>query len=252
MTENIHVFGDSHSEFFFSAPFFVGRMRLKAPLGYRVVGRSIHASSVAGFRPGKSTLRVKEVIWDALPEAQRMVLAFGQVDLELGYYYRLAIKGEDTSPDDYARWLAKIYEEFLEDLLRDTSCDIALKGVNLTCLAPEPFAARYVARIVTEELKMTPDKAVETISPFILSENAQNRMHINFNAQLRQIAQKRGIRYFDLNSGLANEAIPGLSRDVPSLSDHFRPAKFDHHLADTISVRRMHYEALGRTYNLIP
>lgn len=246
----VSVFGDSHSKLFLPTPFFAGRCGYNVPLPYQVSGKSIAAASLAGFRPGVSRLMVKETISEALPESERMVLAFGQVDLELGYYYRLAVKQEDTNPEKYVDWLIGIYRDFLQSL--DTShCQLALKGVNLTALSPKLFAVRYVSRIVMEGRKIAQEKADSLIMPHILPENEQNRMHHDFNHKLADLAGRLGMRYFDLNAQLGDGRLRGLSSAPPRLADQFKTGFFDHHLADTVVVRQMHYQAVGKVFGLL-
>lgn len=246
----VSVFGDSHSTLFFPTHFYAGRLGYKEDLPVRVSGQSIRAASLAGFRPGSSKLNVKDEISKALPDAQKMVLAFGQVDLELGFYYRLAIKGEETDPTRYVQWLLSIYRDFLGSL--DFShCDVALKGVNLTALSPRGFATRYVSRIVTEGKDMTWKEAVPVVRPHILAENGQNAMHLAFNAGLQQLAEDVGVRYFDLNEDLAASSHPSLAAGPIRLADQFKTGAFDHHVADTVVARRVHYEGLLKAFDLL-
>ncbi|WP_134681188.1 hypothetical protein [Paracoccus ravus] len=213
------------------------------PLSYAVEGHVFRAASVAGFRPRKSTLNVKEQIAAALPDISRMVLAFGQVDLELGYYYRIAVKGEAVTPETYPDWLISIYRDFLRGLT-SKDCQLALKGVNLTTLAPVEFSARYVAKIVNEGGKLPRLTAVEKVRSYILPEAEQNRMHLAFNDRLRDLASEIGARYFDLNDALAEPA------GERKLADRFKPGTFDHHLADTVEVRQLHYRAIGKAFDI--
>lgn len=245
---DIHVFGDSHAKFFFRTGFYAGRHRLAAPLRYRVQGQYIPASSVAGFRPGDRKLNVKDTIREALPRVQRMILAFGQVDLELGYYYRLVIKKETVTPDSYVAWLLGIYRDFLSTLIAPGITPgpaVALKGVNLTALAPEPFAAKYIARIIDPEDRDDFRAAKSALLPLVLSEDAQNAMHLDFNTGLAALAEEKGLGYFDLVQETSAKASA-----TPRLGDAYRPADFDHHLVDSVAVRRMHYIAAGKVFGL--
>lgn len=240
----IHVFGDSHARFFFRSAFYIGRLNLPLPLRYEIHGKTIPASSVAGFRPGDRKLDVKDTIRAALPTAERMILAFGQVDLELGYYYRLAIKGETLTPESYVQWLLGIYRDFLDSLdLGDTQ--VALKGANLTALSPKPFALNYVLRIIESEDRQDTQAAKDRLRPLILSEDDQNAMHLEFNAGLQRIAHAQGHSYFDLV-----RETKGPHKAAPRLADRFRTAEFDHHLVDSVAVRRMHYIAAGQAFGL--
>lgn len=248
--KRILVFGDSHSAFFFESPYFVGRLGLRQPLSYRIQGEAIPAASVAGFRPQASKMQVKEKISEAISGAEYLILAFGQVDLELGYYYRLAIKKETVAPDSYVEWLLGIYSSFVGGFIT-CGCKIALKGVNLTALMPRPFATRYVSRIVTEGGEISQDEADRLVGEFILSEDAQNEMHLRFNAGLARLASCHGIGYFDLVRETGNGGIHGVTAAPVRLADEFKTARFDHHLADTVVVRRLHYEAAGRVFGMI-
>lgn len=241
----IAVLGDSHSAFFFKGGMGRARLGLPDPAPWEVVGRSISGASVAGFRPGNGRLDVKAVVRDQLPLHTHMVLAFGQVDLELGYYYRLVVKGEQVSPAAYVAWLAGIYRDFLADLDLG-ACDVALKGVNPTALGPKHFSARYVSRIVLEQ-DADEAAAIARVLPHVLSQDEQNAMHYAFNAELASLADDLGIRYFDL--------VPLLTEPHPSggparLSDLHRRAAFDHHVANTVWMRRKHYEAAGTVFGL--
>lgn len=246
----ITVLGDSHAAFFLPTPYYIGRLGLRTPLRYVIEGEAVPAASVAGFRPGVSALNVKNKITEKLPTADYLILAFGQVDLELGYYYRLAVKGESVTPESYVDWLLAVYTAFVEDLPA-TRCRIALKGVNLTALAPRSFAERYISRIVTEGKNLEPSEGDALVRPFVLSEDAQNAMHLNFNAGVRAFAERSGRGYFDLVADTGNGGGSWLLGRPLRLDDQFRTAGFDHHLANTVSVRRMHYVAAGRVFGLL-
>ncbi|MDO5704131.1 MAG: hypothetical protein Q4G49_03540 [Paracoccus sp. (in: a-proteobacteria)] len=241
----IRFIGDSHSAYFEEVAHFGGRLSLSEPLPFRITGDAVSGASVAGFRPQASKLNVREKI--ASITEGRLILAFGQVDLELGYYYRLAIKKEQIAPESYVDWLTGIYRDFVAGI-DPARVDLALKGVNLTVLTPKTFAARYVSRIIHDAQAMRRAHAQELVAPLILSEADQNRMHLAFNARLADLAAQIGCRYFDVVDQTRDPDAPG---DVPRLADAHRTAKFDHHLADTVAVRRIHYLAAGRAFGLI-
>lgn len=240
----VTVFGDSHSKFFHPTPLQYQRMGVGTPLPYRINGSHIRGAAVSGFRQQESTLNVKEKIIAALTDARYMILAFGQVDLELGYYFRNAIKGESYSPEAYTDWLIGIYSSFVNGLQNDR-CELALKGANLTVLDPAPFAARYVSKIAREGTKLTIAEASKLVRPFILSETDQNSMHLRFNEMIRDLAINLGIRYFDLNDDIRD-----LTEDQPRVADVYRPGPFDHHLTDSLPVRRLHYVRAGEVFGL--
>lgn len=240
------VFGDSHARFFFSSkdcPMmrcgFSGR-RVK------VSGEGIPAASVAGFRPKTSTLQTKDIILAALPDTRHLCLAFGQVDLELGYYFRKTIRQDQAlTPASFVVWLLEVYEAFVRGLEFDPQA-ITLKGANLTVLRERSFALRYVSRIVSKDVA-DPQAAHATLEPLIMTETQQNAMTLAFNAGLQQICARHGMGYFDLNAALADPANPS-----PVLADQHRPAAFDHHLADTLAVRALHVQGLLESFGADP
>lgn len=246
----IKVFGDSHSKFFFEGICHFGRIGVRSPAPFRVVGKAINAASVAGLRGENSTLNVASTIKEELPLTERLLLAFGQVDLELGYYYRLCVKKESKAPEEYVEWLIDIYSKFL-DKLSLSNVTVALKGVNLTALSPKPFALRYISRIVTEGKRVGRLEREQLVRPFLLSEDKQNEMHLMFNSRLKNAASEKGFLYFDLVQQTSDGWINGQSTGLPRLTDDFKTGYFDHHLADTVRVRRLHFEAAGRAFGFI-
>ncbi|MDO5631859.1 MAG: hypothetical protein Q4G22_08480 [Paracoccus sp. (in: a-proteobacteria)] len=248
----IHVIGDSHSAFFGEMPYYNGRLNLPDPPPFRVDCTAVNAASVAGFRPQASRLNVRRQVADLVQTCDaggrgRLILAFGQVDLELGYYYRLAIKQEQTDPDSYVDWLAGIYADFIAGI-DPARVDLALKGVNLTVLHPRGFAARYVSRIISDGQTIRRAHAEKRVAPMILTETEQNRMHLAFNDRLADMAARLGVRYFDVVEQTRDR---DADKGVPCLADDYRTAQFDHHMADTVAVRRIHYMAAGRCFGLI-
>lgn len=244
----IRVFGDSHAAYFLpSAACGMQRMGFR-PRKLMVKGQAIGAASIAGFRPRRSTLQTKEIIRAALPEAEYLCLAFGQVDLELGYYYRKVIRQDAAlTKEDFVAWLLELYEQFVLSLDFDRQA-MALKGVNLTVLREPAFILRYVSRIVIKDMA-DPAPYRAALEALIMTESEQNAMSLACNAGLRKICERHGMGYFDLNAALAD---PGDPASAPRLADCHRPAVFDHHLADTLQVRALHIRALLAVFGAHP
>lgn len=234
---NVTIFGDSHARYFFCTPLQLRRMsRFRRP--FEIRGQPIDAASIAGFRPGRTTLGTKEIIADALAEADLLVLAFGQVDLELGYYYRLCIKGEALTPGRYVNWLIGLYDDFVSGLGFPRK-RVLLKGVNLTVLTEKQFAVGYISRIIDET---APEAAAKTLQASVLDEAVQNAMHLNYNDRLRAFAEGIGAWYFDINQEIRNH-----NALLPRIDGRFLPAQADHHVADTLATRNIHLYALEQT-----
>ena len=244
----IVVLGDSHAMYFLPKLMGYGRMGVD-PKKLSFSGEAITAASLAGFRPGRSTLDTKDIVARSVQSADFLVLGFGQVDLELGFYYRQLVKGEDLTPESYVKWLAGIYSEFLHSLPLGHA-RVALKGVNLTVLTDQGFFAKYVSRIIDREHGNEQAKVAE-LRELVMTEEDQNHMHLAFNGALRKLARELGMAYFDVNQQLSRRhAITGLAEPRRGLAPEYLPGHFDHHLADTMAVRAVHTEAAARVFGL--
>lgn len=235
----LRVYGDSHARYFLNSNrFLYGRLGIGPDLP-TIDGQAIQAASVAGFRPGKSSLNTKEIIQGGIDGADLIVLAFGQVDLELGYYYRKVVKREaGLDPASYPQWLAGIYFDFVDSLGVPPE-RLAIKGVNLTVLTERTFTERYARRIVLKEGEEKGQR--RALREAILSEAEQNAMSLSYNALLRKECEAREIRYFDINASIARHE----DGEIAGIASRYCPAGLDHHLVDSLDVRRYHIDALA-------
>lgn len=233
---DISVFGDSHSVFFFQPNLLTHRLP-KPATPIRVAGKRVGGASVAGFRPHASTLKTKELIRQNLHDSDGIVLAFGQVDLEIGYYYRKIIKQEPINPKTYIPWLVDIYKNFVKSLPLDHR-KLALKGVNPTTFESSEFVAHDIAPMITPKNEKQ-WRYRQKIRDICLSEDEQNETHLSFNQMVKEFAAEMGLLYFDIFSQTTEN---GRVKDI------FRPAVVDHHLADIILLRRVHHQALVETF----
>lgn len=248
----IHVFGDSHSQYFFAAAGDAYRRLGVDKDKILILGEPICSASLTGLRSNASTVQAREKITVAASETERLILGFGQVDLEFGYYYRLVMKGEKITPHSFVEWLIGIYRNFL-DTLDVHDIPIALKGVNLTVMTEQNFRLEVTSRIVieTETCLEARKKSVHKASEIyrvLLSEEQQNAMHLNFNMQLKKLADEYEYIYFDLNHELANGAKH--NSGIPRVSSLFQPADHDHHIADSLYIRAIHLHAATNVFNL--
>jgi hypothetical protein len=175
-----------------------------------------------------------------------MVLAFGQVDLELGYYFRKVIKAENITPTDYVDWLIDIYTAFIADL-KFSSEHLAVKGVNLTVLGDPTFTHHYVKRIITERQG---DHAFQNaaLTEVLLSESQQNSMHLDFNRKLKRLTATIGAKYFDLIEETSKLNRGGNPDPTCGLDILWAPSKTDHHLVDSLATRKLHLRKLSDTF----
>lgn len=243
MSSKVHVFGDSHARFF-EVPSFGYRRMQQSRQTMEPVVHAISSASVAGFRPRASTLDTKDRIAKTLPETERLVLAFGQVDLELGYYYRRVIKEDAQSKEAFVAYLLEIYADFIRGLDLGGR-EIALKGVNLTVLHPKEFTIKYVSKIIKFDDGENQDKKTARLGGAVMPEKEQNRMLLDFNRGLAALAHSEGWRYFDINDAICDRnPLTGTADPILGVASHFRPTNFDHHLSDSMMLRAIHYTGL--------
>lgn len=216
-----------------------------------ILGEAIGSASVAGFRPTATTLSTKDIIRAALPKSDRLVLGFGQVDLELGYYYRRVIKRDSSvTPKSYVPWLVDIYLGFI-DSLKINPEKLMIKGCHLTMFSNKHFTKRYVGKIIKGDTEITKSQSAEIqniLMQEILGESQTNEMLLNFNNEIRLQAKSRGFRYFDINNEIGYMDKEGNQR----LKTAFMPAISDHHLADSIFIRRSFLSAVLKGFDINP
>lgn len=235
--KKICIFGDSHSRYFevnkkllFHAPW------LK---DYDIDVHKIPASSIIGLGKKRSKLNVAKEIQDHLQKNALNVFCFGQVDMELGYYFKKIVKKELWDLKKFADYLLKKYVEFIKGLDVHPSF-VCVKGLNLTVLKYQDFALSYTKRIILEnvsdeaevrEMNLVMKKEMESFSE-------RNSATLYFNASLKKVSKENGWEYFDVN-----DFISGFNPGKGVL-DSYIPASFDHHLTDTIEVRKLHLKKL--------
>ncbi|WP_139084347.1 hypothetical protein [Nesterenkonia sp. F] len=108
-----------------------------------------------------------------------------------------------------------------------------------------------MSRIVTERRDMTWKEVVPMVRPHVLAEDEQNAMPLAFKAGIAELAEELGLRYFDLDEELAASPHPARAAEPITLVDQFRTGAFDHHVADTVVARRVHYEGLHKAFDLL-
>lgn len=238
------VLGDSHAQCFFSQ----GNDAKISGYNISVYGEAMRAATVTGFGRERSALnvntRVRNMIDKHHHQAQHIVFALGQVDVELGLYYRWVVKDQMIAPE-------ALFSEIITLYLRNISglrgrLNPIIKGINQTVLKKQPHAFHYTSRILFEN---TVDPAEISSLKAKLQEvypSYDVRLFINnmFNEILADAAQKAGIAYFDINDAIVN-------KETGEVEDAFCPNFSDHHIVNSVSAHKLHIEhlitAIGRS-----
>lgn len=235
----IQIFGDSHSRYFEITP----KLQFHAPWvrGLDVEVNNMPASTIIGLGKKRSKLNVAQKINEKVEPDSLLVMAFGQVDMELGYYYKKIVKSETITLHDFADSLLDIYEDYIKSVIVRNNC-IAVKGLNLTVLKYQPFAIQYTQRIISENItdKDEARKLGIKLQEQMESFSERNGATVYFNKQLRALCKKNGWLYFDVNDFLSGFALG------KGILDTYIPSVFDHHLIDSLEVRQAHLNELRK------
>ena len=233
----ISIFGDSHATRFAVS----GQMQACEPLLKRfdVNLKSFSGGTITGFGKRASTLGLAEKIEEALrPSDAAVVFAFGQVDVELGYFYRRVVKGLDL---DFAAFAEELVEGYMAFIGRYADRHrVYVKGINPSVLAFfRRKAINYTSRIITENVTEPAEKAraLEALKRVYPAPAEAARNHALFNHLLACAAARAGHVYFDL-SGYLSDPATGLIRP------EFAPEAFDHHVPATLAVHMAHWRPL--------
>jgi len=211
----------------------------------------IYGASLIGLRGESGKLKVRDAIRGIAKESSHLVLAFGQVDLELGYYYRNVIKGEKVSPTEFVDALISSMRLFFGEVdLGAIRC--ALKGVNLTAYNDRAFASRYIGGILSERYAQDAvEEVVKMTRAEFLGEVGQNEMHVLFNNRISSLANERGYAYFDINHYLASKDSRGVPISPPVVDPTFLSIRKDHHVVKSLAMYREHYLAVGNAFSIL-
>lgn len=234
----IKVFGDSHSKYFN-----VNRQLTRVNpniAGHQVAVEIFKGATVGGFGKRESTLNVKEFISNNYLEndVDFYIFNFGQVDLELGYFYKRYIKKESVNFSEFVMAQSSTLINWIVGNMDVEKCIV--KGVNVPVLCfDQNKAINYTKRIITENLtdSNSIDEALDNMKKTFPNDLERTQMALRYNQGLENQCANAGLKYFDINSSLVDRV-----RKV--VQSKYIPASLDHHLVDSVEVRSLHVNAL--------
>lgn len=240
MKNKILIFGDSHSLYFYK-PFYINKL-MPALDDINIIVRNIIGATIKGFGNRQSTLNTLNIFKESIRNNSPNVIVFslGQVDVELGFYYRKIIKRDKLSIEDFCNQLVEIYISSVEEVLSEVNYKglVVFKGINNTVLTySQQNAIFYTKKIITENIKEA--KEIEKFTLILNAEypNALERVnnHKVFNLFLKNKIKDKYL-YFDINNEINNEQGFVKLEHVPS--------KDDHHLVDSVFIKMLHFRKL--------
>jgi len=237
-TVGVSVFGDSHC-----SRFAISRQMIACMPLLRAVDLGLHAFSggtITGFGKRSSSLGIADKIRTAIrPHDRLLVFNFGQVDVELGYFYRLAVKREAVDFGAFVERLVATYMDFLRPLRG--AAPIAVKGINPSVLTYfRDRAIRYTSRIIAENL---PDARSRAEAEQVLREvfpdpRTLAANHRAFNHAVQAACAAEGYFYYDIADVLTDPVTEMVRPDLVLEA-------FDHHVASTLGVHLAYWRPLA-------
>lgn len=240
----ILIFGDSHSQLLKLTE----EMKEINPNFKKVACEvvSLSGATISGFGKRKSSLNSRQIFIKKVNEFKPDVLCFalGQVDVELGYYYKKVIKGDDVDFDLFVSQLINDYINSTVALVKELGINldkVIFKGINLSVLTnSRKKAINYTSKIITENISDSENilNYNKKLSAAFPSNLERAYYHLKFNKTLQESAFESGIKYFDINSFIEDKNNKGL------VDLKYIPAGQDHHLVDSLYIRSLHLKQL--------
>ncbi|GGW58661.1 hypothetical protein [Alishewanella tabrizica] len=240
------ILGDSHS-MYFSLNNELKQIN-ESFRGVNIKVLSIPGSTILGFGKRSSTLNSRDFFIKELISFKPDFICFalGQVDIELGFFYRKVVKKEDLNIFDYVSMLIAAYLNSVENIQNEfgmPDSSICFKGINISVLtSSREKAVEYTSRIINEniedsELKL---KHHDDLAATYPSNLERYRNHMYFNEVLNGAVKNR-YKYFDINDVIKCPNVLGVCRL------EFIPSKKDHHLLDSLFMRELYIRRLLST-----
>ncbi|WP_143811487.1 hypothetical protein [Paracoccus seriniphilus] len=198
------------------------------------------AASAKGFSAGeKSRFAYKKFMKDFTTHDPNFIcLNYGQVDAEVGYYFRKYVTGSASSPEEDLHEVYRAYVNKVRHVLSDKS--IVFKGLNPSTLRNETQLRNYVYRRLTARMTTEDERAKvwRNISDSEISVESHAKINCLANDILREAASSAGFSFFDIREIAGDASTPGLARW------EFIPAESDVHLIDCLSIRKAYHSTL--------
>lgn len=237
--KKIAIFGDSHVQYFRLTPkvHYLSSEFKKLNIELYI----LHGGTLKGIGRQNSTLGINDKLVSFSLQAHlydAVLFSFGQVDIELGFFYRKIVKQDELiTYENFIVELIEIYMKTIKDLKLETK--VIVKGINFPVIKFKPVAVEYVNRIIVENISLTDEKLLmkEKLKRIYPSYTERVNIHKQFNTMLKKACIENNIKYFDINDYLSS----WLGKEV---DEKFIPAWNDHHVIDSLEMRSLHLHYL--------
>ena len=201
MRKKICVFGDSHARCF----------RTFRSAEFSLDLQPISAATIAGFGKRVSSLGVSNQIIHYLNQSETdvLLLKFGQVDIDFGYYYKRIVKKQQFDSLSYSHELADIYFEFIKKIgsaLRHKR--VVVFSINLPSLFSKANALKHTSKIIFEnDIKDQSllERNLKELSDLLPGIQERTNITLTFNNILGKKCFEENICYSDLTKECLDE-----------------------------------------------
>lgn len=191
----IKIYGDSHSRIFKKIK--LNRFKLNV--------ENISGASLIGLPKSNSKLKLRSKIITYLKNNKPdfLILKFGQVDIDLGYYYRIVVKNENIIKREYVNNLVIKYINFINELSQlYPKQKIIIFGINPPSLLDKDSFFKYIKNIILKD-NNSPElenKLYQSIEPLKQRTNLSKL----FNLTCRYFCEMNHIKYTEVFNKLLN------------------------------------------------
>lgn len=241
----IFCFGDSHARYFKKC----NMISWERPMGAtppKITAFDYVAASAKGFANGeKSRFAYKKFTRDLSSyDIKFLCMAYGQVDAEVGYYFR---KFVNASTESAEADLSSVYDAYIEMILRTLpppDNKIVVKGINPSTLRNDTQLLNYVFRRLTARIQNQSEREriFSTLSDAALTSAQHAEINVLANELLREKAKNAGLGFFDIREVAEDKTHPGLA------DWSFVPAESDVHMTDCYPIRKAYQTKLAEAF----
>lgn len=242
----IFCFGDSHSRYFKKSNM-MGWSGVLTPSSPKITAFDYVAASAKGFAAGeKSRFAYKKFMRDVTEKAPDFIcLAYGQVDAEVGYYYRKYVAGSTASPEADLSAVYEAYVAMAGQVLPGRK--LVFKGLNPSTLRNETQLVTYAYRRLTA--RMTDEGERQALADVLANAGLTVAAHAGINRMANEIlaqkARAAGHGFFDIRDTAGDPAHQGLAAWC------YVPAESDVHLTDCFEIRAAYQTKLFAAFDAL-
>lgn len=203
---------------------------------------AISGASISGLRRDTSTLGLKKKLRAYLDIAHPDVLVFkfGQVDVDLGYFYRRVIKDIPLDFNEFATTLTRHYMEQVDSFTSEYPCIVC--SINLPSVFIHDHATMVVGNAITESIvdASRKDTYIKTLHGILPDIRERTRMSMALNTMLAMTCEKLSIPFIDYTEHFLDKNTLLLKNNYAQIDDvHYATDKNDRTFCIDILMRKI-------------